>query len=338
MDDSSRLEIPAPPAGSSNSWPWQAASEIPADIPSAPLISVIIPSFNQGQFIEETLRSLILQNYERLEIIVIDGGSTDNTSDVIRKYEPWLKYWVSEKDLGQANAINKGLAVSRGEIVKWLNSDDLLLPGALHELAKNYVDNPNCFFVSPVEHFLSGSNKRRIFEPKNVNLRDLVEFWSGRMAWNDPGTFYTRKVLATVGVIDENYRYSFDYDFVLRVRKRFEPVYVKKPLAAFRVHADSKTVSEGERFIFETTKVSQQYWAELGNIDERGFQKYFAVAMFRNGVSNLLRKPAAAVKYFWRGFSTNVLLSSWWLLAWVARVLRSKMRTGTDADWSGFGT
>lgn len=334
-------EIPAPPKNTSSGWPWHPPSK-PEDskvaATASPLISIIIPSFNQGKFIEETIRSILLQNYPALEIIVIDGGSNDETAEVIEKYALWLTYWVSEKDSGQANAINKGLAVARGEIVKWLNSDDLLLPGALDQLALAYNEHRNSFFVSPVEHFLDGTNKSRVFEPQNVTHKELVEFWSGRVAWNDPGTFYTRNIINTVGVIDENYRYSFDYEFVLRVSKQCEVVYLKKPAAAFRVHSHSKTVSEGEKFIYETARVSQKYWTDLGMVDRGGFQKYFAVSMFRNGVRNMLRRPGAALSYFAQGFGTNIL-SPWWLLGWAFTVTKSRLKSRDEnsEEWGGFG-
>jgi glycosyltransferase involved in cell wall biosynthesis len=339
--DTSR-EIPSPPAGR-RGWPWEpsgaSAPEPAAGSKSLPTVSVVIPSFNQGQFIEETIRSIVLQNYPRVEIIVIDGGSTDSTIDVIKKYEPWLAHWVSEKDKGQANAINKGLAVARGEIVTWLNSDDLLLPGALDQLARAYARKSGTFFVSPVEHFLDGSDKSRVFEPCNVSHRELIEFWSGRVRWNDPGTFYTREVLDAVGHIDESYRYSFDYEFVLRVSRRFEATYLPEPTTRFRVHAASKTVSEGDRFIYETARASKAYWDEAGGVDRTGFRRYFAVTMFRNGIVSARRSPAAALDYFRQGFMTDVARSPFWLAGWAYNVLKGRLaaRRARGGEWSGFG-
>jgi len=335
--DTSR-EIPSPPAGR-RGWPWEPTADAEPAPADAPLVSVVIPSYNQGVYIEETIRSIVLQNYPRVEIIVIDGGSTDTTVEVIRKYEPWLAHWVSEKDAGQANAINKGLAVARGEIVTWLNSDDLLLPGALRRLAKAYGEKPHAFFVSPVEHFLDGTEKSRVFEPQNVTHRELIEFWSGRVRWNDPGTFYTREVLEAVGRIDESFRYSFDYEFVLRVSKRFEAAYLAEPTTRFRVHAASKTVSEGDRFIYETARASQAYWGGVAGVDRAGFRRYFAVTMFRNAVVNARRRPAAALDYFRQGFTTDALRSPLWLAGWAAGVLKSRLaaRGARGGEWGGFG-
>lgn len=127
-------ELPPPPPGKTG-WPWTEETErLPNTMPDGgewPRISIVTPNYNYGQFIEETIRSVLLQGYPNLEYIVIDGGSTDDSVEIIKKYEPWLSYWVSEKDRGQANAINKGISIATGEWFNWLNSDDILLNNAL---------------------------------------------------------------------------------------------------------------------------------------------------------------------------------------------------------------
>ena len=127
------FKLPAAPAGKTG-WPWtvetsQLADTMPDGRPW-PRISVVTPSFNQGQFIEEAIRSVLLQGYPNLEYIIVDGGSTDALIDIIRRYTPWISSWFSERDDGQSDAINKGLGVATGEIVSWLNSDDLVTPDA----------------------------------------------------------------------------------------------------------------------------------------------------------------------------------------------------------------
>ena len=116
-------------------------------LPSVPKISVITPSYNQGKFLEQTILSVIEQDYTNVELIIIDGGSTDNSVDVIRQYENVIAYWVSEPDRGQAHAINKGLAKCTGDIFNWINSDDYLEPGALQEIGTQFANNPDTNIV-----------------------------------------------------------------------------------------------------------------------------------------------------------------------------------------------
>src|SRR5688572_23620138 len=125
-------------------WPWDQETVFDFNDSKKhwPRISIVTPSYNQGIFLEETLRSILLQNYADLELIVIDGGSKDNSVEIIKKYEPWITYWISEKDNGQSDAINKGFKKASGEIVAWINSDDLLTPGSLHKVAEYFTALP----------------------------------------------------------------------------------------------------------------------------------------------------------------------------------------------------
>jgi glycosyltransferase involved in cell wall biosynthesis len=129
-----RVELPASPLGR-RGWPWTEESpQVPDTMPDGrpwPKVTIVTPSYNQGQFIEESMRSVLLQGYPDLEYIVIDGGSSDDSVDKIRRYEQWLEFWVSEPDSGQSNAINKGWRRSRGDVIAWLNSDDIYAPSAL---------------------------------------------------------------------------------------------------------------------------------------------------------------------------------------------------------------
>lgn len=144
-------ELPPPPPNKTG-WPWTAAasplSDQVEDGVEWPRISIVTPSYNQGQFLEETIRSILLQGYPNLEYIIIDGGSTDNSLEIIKKYEPWLTYWVSEPDKGPASAINKGLQKCTGEWFNWINSDDLLLPKSLLTLASIAELVPTATWIS----------------------------------------------------------------------------------------------------------------------------------------------------------------------------------------------
>src|SRR5439155_11304713 len=139
-------ELPPRPPNQTG-WPWtEGSAPFPPTLPDGspwPRVTVVTPSYNQGQFVEETIRSVLLQGYPNLEYVVVDGGSTDESVEIIRKYEPWLAYWVSERDQGQTHAINKGLARATGEVFAYLNSDDLFVPGALTAIGEAYARYPH---------------------------------------------------------------------------------------------------------------------------------------------------------------------------------------------------
>ena len=147
-----RLVDLAPPPRDKTGWPWTRESPRAADtLPDGsawPKISIVTPSYNQGQFIEETIRSVLLQGYPNLEYIVIDGGSTDGTVDILRKYERHIDFWVSERDKGQAAAINKGFARASGEILAWLNSDDTYQMGVFAQVAELFCQRPDVEVIS----------------------------------------------------------------------------------------------------------------------------------------------------------------------------------------------
>ncbi len=152
-----------------------------------PKISIVPSSYNQGQFLEETVLSVLNQNYPNLEHIIIDGGSTDNSVDIIKKYEDQLAYWVSEKDKGQTHAINKGFKHSNGEILNWLNSDDLLAPGALHVIAEEFSKNPRVDFFFG-DFTIIDKEGRVIFSRKSPPYCFYTLFY-GRQLSSQPAVF-----------------------------------------------------------------------------------------------------------------------------------------------------
>lgn len=208
-----------------------------------PKISVITPSLNQGQFIEETILSVIGQGYPNLEYIIYDGGSIDDTVEIIKKYERFITYWVSEKDYGQSDAINKGFLKATGDIVCWLNSDDILLPGAIEYIAKTL--NPsketilfgNCilFFENGVQ--IKGTNVKKDNETKKITQTDYII---------QPSSFYTRKVLDKVGLLRTDLHYAFDWEWFVRAKKNDIEFYpTDKYLSMYRVHSQHKTSTGG---------------------------------------------------------------------------------------------
>jgi glycosyltransferase involved in cell wall biosynthesis len=205
--------------------------------------SVVTPSLNQGRFLEETIQSVLSQGSPNLEYIIIDGGSTDGSVDIIKKYEKKLSYWVSEKDRGQSDAINKGLRRASGEILAWLNSDDCYLPGTLERVAEFFSSHPAVDLVYGDLLLIDGGGKtlgiRRVV-PYNYTLALY-----GLSTVPQPSAFFRRRALDVVGLLDEELHYQMDTEFFLRFgRKGLNIKHLPVPLAMFRLHAQSKTVSE----------------------------------------------------------------------------------------------
>jgi glycosyltransferase involved in cell wall biosynthesis len=221
-----------------------------------PLISIVTPSYNQGHFIEETIRSVIEQDYPAIEHIVMDGGSTDNTVDILRRYEDRIQ-WRSEKDKGQADAINKGLRVAKGKILAYLNSDDTYLPGAFTKVTQAFREHPHmgmvygdCYAVNE-KGDAYGLIKGRPFNVQRMIQRG--EFVPQQAA------FWRREAIEKIGLFDESLHFCMDHDFFIRMGRAFPAYYLGEPLANFRFHGTSKSVSAEERHWRESMVVSRRY-------------------------------------------------------------------------------
>lgn len=228
-------------------WPWTdealPSAEKIVDGMSWPKISVVTPSYNQGQFIEQTVRSVLLQRYPNLEFIIIDGGSTDQTIEIIRKYEPWLAYWVSEPDQGQSHAINKGIQKASGDILLWLNSDDICLPGSFHLVAQIFRKDSNLRLISGQAHMIDPQG-RMIGE-----LRSQFTSWdelatNPRNSVRQISTFFSRSLFDELGFIDENLHIAMDTDLLVRFTQFHTPFILNTYLTAYRLHADAKTSTQ----------------------------------------------------------------------------------------------
>ena len=255
---------------------------------AVPRISVITPSFNQGRFIGETIRSVATQNWPDLEFIVIDGGSTDETIDVIGRHAPLIAHWVSEPDHGQADAINKGLRTATGDIVTWFSADDVYVDGIFAAVADAWRRNPRAIYAAPVSNFYS-RGRQTLIRPHGLSLENVVQYWKRRSLWHDPGLFWSRAVVDAAGELDPSLTYAFDYDYLARALQRFPVEYVEHVAAGFRLHQDSKTISQSEQMMAETAAVSQRYWHLLSTIDREGFERAQFDAAVRRAGSKLLR-------------------------------------------------
>ena len=244
-------ELPPSPPGKTG-WPWTEESEqLPDVMPNGhpwPRVSIVTPSLNQGRYLEESIRSVLLQGYPDLEYIIIDGGSADNSVEVIRKYEPWLAYWVSQPDRGQSHAINKGLARSRGRFFNWQNADDVLTPGSLAVTAAALASHPEASLVFGYYKAIDDrSNSLRGYYRPRFHETGLVQslVWSvGHLSLDvQPGCLMDRALVLEVGGVDEDLHYAMDISLNWKLCLMRPSFFVDFPVVCFRVHSASKSVS-----------------------------------------------------------------------------------------------
>jgi len=210
-----------------------------------PRFSVITPTYNQGQYIEKTIDSVLSQNYPNLEYIIIDGGSTDNTIDIIKKYERHLSYWVSEPDRGQSHAINKGMQKATGEYLTWLNSDDWYLGGALETMHQMFTDNPEADIVVGAGRIvdMSGKEVHYIKPTQEMNLDSLYGWLSGGN-FLQPSSAFRARAWQSMGGIDENIHIALDLDLWLRMAKAgLQFATTDQQLSEALSHPDAKTTA-----------------------------------------------------------------------------------------------
>ena len=219
--------------------------------------SIITPSYNQGKYIEDTIRSVLNQNYNNFEHIIFDNKSTDNTINILKKYNH-LK-WVSEKDYGQTNAINKGLKVARGDIIGYLNSDDMLMPGAFKFVEDYFKNNRdvdlvygNCILID------DKSNQIKTRKPERFNLRRLL--YLGYSYIQQPSTFFRKSVIGSTGYFDERLKYVMDYDYWIRIARDDKVLrYVDMDLSLMRIHREAKTFADNKEMFKEAFSISKKY-------------------------------------------------------------------------------
>lgn len=236
-------KLPSPPKGKKG-WPWdeETSPDIYKDLEQLPKISIVTPSFNQGMFIEQTIRSVLLQNYPNLEYIIIDGGSTDDTVETINKYSPWLKYWVSEKDKGQSEAINKGIMKCEGEIFNWLNSDDYYYKNSFKLIAENFADK-NAYIVAGNYRFFDDSDNTKD-KTIDIKLGKSLEETIALVLINQPSTFFRLEIFKKLGNLNERLQCVMDQDIWKKYLFKYGQENIKvinKDIANFRLHEHSKT-------------------------------------------------------------------------------------------------
>lgn len=217
-----------------------------------PKISIITPSLNQGEYIEQTILSVLEQGYPNLEYIIIDGGSKDQSVEIIRKYERHLAYWVSEKDKGQSDAINKGIVKATGDVINWLNSDDYYEAGTLKHVSQHFTDDKVKAYCGRSRIF--GQGQERFSRGTDIYENNL----SKTIGWariDQPETFFRKSVWDKVGLLNEDFHYIMDKEWWVRYLLHYGLNGIKKDdkvLVNFRIHDQSKTGSQSENFKQET--------------------------------------------------------------------------------------
>lgn len=203
-----------------------------------PLISIITPSFNQGKYIEATIQSVHSQNYPRLEFFVMDGGSTDETKSILQKYDSKITKWVSEKDNGQSDAINKGFRLATGDIVTWLNSDDEYLPETLHKVAELFNNHPQAqlVFGSTLQHGPKFKSRIHGAPAENIEERCLAY-----IPFPQPSSFFRKKVLDNQGLLNESLHYGMDFDLLVRIVLNYDIFRSDEVFSKYLIHDMSKS-------------------------------------------------------------------------------------------------
>jgi len=227
-----------------------------------PKISIVTPSFNQGSYLESTILSVIGQLYPNLEYIIMDGGSTDNSIDIIRKYEKHFAFWESVPDKGQSDAINKGFQIATGNIFAWINSDDMYLPHTFRFISEYFSSNcddkivfGNCLKFNQETKKVYGSDVESSHKKLDISLCDYII---------QPSCFWSRQIWEKVGPLNLDLAFSLDWDWFIRAQKlnlKFEPI--SEFLSIYRIHAQHKTGTGGQDRIYELAKIYEKYHSSM---------------------------------------------------------------------------
>lgn len=315
-------DLPPPPEGRTG-WPWSLPSARRSSLNlgagSWPRISIVTPSYNQGEFLEETLRSVLGQGYPNLEYLVVDGGSDDASVEILRKYDRFLTAWVSEPDEGQSDAINKGLRLCTGDLFNWLNSDDTYEPDALFRVARQVRAHPDKNLFCAVERGILHERGESLGISPGTYVADTLEETLFAARIDQPVTFFGREALDRIGELDARLHYKMDSDLWLRYLLLFGQdsiVQTNDILVNFRYHEQSKSVAFQEQFDRERNRLlcrlarSLQLGFVAENMtllygddpDDEELAYECRVAVDRGRLERLFRK-----KFAWAFFNRNLL-------------------------------
>jgi glycosyltransferase involved in cell wall biosynthesis len=260
---SSLVTLPLPPKGRFG-WPWtEQTLPLPSTLPEDkpwPRISVVTPSLNQAAFLEQTIRSVLLQNYPSLDYIIIDGESADGSIQIIQKYAPYLSHWVTEPDRGQGHAINKGFRIATGEIMGWVNSDDYYLPGTLYAVAEQLHKGTGNYAI--VGHhrieYIDGRPPRDL-RGRYEDRRRLLQVWK-RYEMHQPSIFWRREVFEETGLLNEELYRTMDFDYWARISKSFAFLNCDRILSCATFHPEAKSGDGWVKYHQELRATARRYW------------------------------------------------------------------------------
>jgi glycosyltransferase involved in cell wall biosynthesis len=220
------------------------------------LVSIVTPSFNQANYLETTIQSVLSQDYPEIEYIIVDGGSTDGSLDIIQSYASRLKYWVSEKDRGQTDALNKGFALAKGKVYAWLNSDDIYQPGAVKEAVEFFKAHPEMGLVYGDTSYINAQGQIiGRFPAAQTNYRLLRQ---GYVHIPQQASFFRADLWEELGPLDPSFYFAMDYDLWVRIASVAPLLYTRRLWANFRLHSGAKTTLADERCWTEMLRVHQR--------------------------------------------------------------------------------
>jgi glycosyltransferase involved in cell wall biosynthesis len=319
-------------------WPWTSETpQMPDEMPDGrpwPRISIVTPSYHQRQFLEETIRSILLQGYPNLEYIIVDGSSTDGSVELIQQYDRHLAYWVSEPDSGQAAAINKGFEQATGTIYAWINSDDILYPSALSTVADFWSRTPSCNFLTGDGCIVNetGRDFQFYIRATNYSFTELLHYHAGKYL-PQPSVFFSAAVFRQANGLDAMLSYAMDLDLWLRLRRSHDLHYVPVCLSKLRSHAAAKTRRCNDRAVEEVRRVTVKHLRTIALhrqlMIRLGMRSFHAATLCRSGVENYLagNRPGA-IRALRRAISLHppVLLSAHGMRLMLRLILPAKLK------------
>jgi glycosyltransferase involved in cell wall biosynthesis len=251
-----------------------------------PIVSIVTPSFNQAEYLEATIQSVLEQSYPNIQYIVIDGGSTDGSADIIKRYARKLDFWQSQKDAGQTDAINQGFAQAKGKYMAWLNADDVYLPHAVEEAVTFLESHTETGMVYGDADFIDGTG--RVIGRFPARQTDYKRLMRGYVHVAQQSAFWRADLWNKLGPLDPSFYFAMDYDLWLRLAKHSTLSYHPRVWAQFRMHAASKTMQD-----------DMLAWPEMLKVHQREGGKPLSLIHLKYALRRLLR-PLLAFRHQWR--------------------------------------